>query len=74
MGAAESTSPVTAVERFVAKFRTEVTNLVSHAVAIGGAYVLIAHTDWTKLQNVLTGAAAIGAGGLVNKVRNSGKD
>lgn len=66
-----ATNPVTLFDRFVAQLKTEIGNLVSHAVSLGGAYALLAHVDFTKLETAVTGAVAVGIGALVNKLRTS---
>ena len=68
---AATASPVSTLDRLVNAVRSEVGNLVSHAITLGGAYALIAHTDWTKIENVVTGAVAVGVGAFVNKIRSS---
>jgi len=68
---APTPSPVSSLDRLIATLKTEVGNLVSHAVALGSAYVVLAHVDYTKLETAITGAVAVGVGALVNKLRTS---
>ena len=63
-------SAPTLVSRFLAKFKTEIGNLVSHAVALAGAYAVVAHTDFTKLETAIAGAVAVAIGAITNKLRH----